>query len=236
MYADDITQIVIQPGKSRKFLAKRLEKEITNINNFENKWKIQTNTNKFTIIPIAIRKTEPVTINNTQIPYSHSGKILGLHLNYNGYGQHISDIRTKANIRLSNLTRFKALPPKIKLHLVKAFILPILTYPTYALNTLSRSQQLSLQRIQNKSLRYALDTYPYSKTTEELHAEGKVQPVNITLYNRGNKIKEKLLNILQDDIYTEIHNTYRDASSHTWFKKPLHTLNSATPQPILTSL
>ena len=236
MYADDITQIVIQPGKSRKFLAKKLEREITNINNFEHKWKIQTNTNKFTIIPIAMRKTEPVTINNTHIPYSYSGKILGLHINFRGFSQHIKAMRTKSTAALSNLFRFKALPPKIKLHLIKAYILPMLTYPTYTLNAISRSQQLSLQRIQNKSLRFALDTYPYTKTTEELHSEGKIAPINITLYNRGNKIKNKILNTIQDDIYTHIHNTYRDTSSHGWFKKPLNTLNNAPPQPIFTSL
>ena len=112
----------------------------------------------------------------------------------------------------------------------------MLRYPSYPLNAISRSQQLNLQRIQNKSLRYALDTYPYSKTTDELHIEGKVQPINITLYNRGNKIKDKLLNTIQDEIYLHIHNTYRDTNSHTWFKKPIHILNSAAPQPILTSL
>ena len=84
-YADDITQIITQPGKSRKMLARKIENEIKNINRFEHQWKIKTNTNKFTILPLAIIMTEPVTINNNIIPYSSTAKILGLTLTKNGY-------------------------------------------------------------------------------------------------------------------------------------------------------
>jgi len=40
MYADDITQIITNISKSRKFMAKRVESEINKINEFEKKWKI----------------------------------------------------------------------------------------------------------------------------------------------------------------------------------------------------
>ena len=235
-YADDITQIIIQPGKSRKLLAEKIEKEITNINNFEYRWKIKTNTNKFTLLPLAIRKTEPVTVNNIQIPYSNSGKILGFHLNTRGCHPHIRHNRSKANNALASLKRFRHLPPRIKLHLVKAFILPLLTYPAYPLNAISRTQLLSLQRIQNKSLRFALDAFPYNKTVKDLHTESNTEPLNITLHKRGNKIKDKLINILQDDTYNHIYSTYQDTASHGWFKKPIQGINTTPPPPILTSI
>ena len=57
MYADDITQIISYPSKSKKMLAKRTEKEINNINKFEYKWKIKTNMQKFILLPIASKKT-----------------------------------------------------------------------------------------------------------------------------------------------------------------------------------
>ena len=58
-------------------MAKKVEREILNINNHENKWKIKTNTNKFKIIPPAIRNTHPVTVEGNIIPYSKEGILLG---------------------------------------------------------------------------------------------------------------------------------------------------------------
>ena len=88
-------------------LARKIENEIKNINRFEHQWKIKTNTNKFTILPLAIIKTEPVTINNNIIPYSNTAKILGLTLTKNGYRKHIKEIKNKASIALSTLRRFR---------------------------------------------------------------------------------------------------------------------------------
>ena len=36
-YADDITQIITQEGKSRNMLSRKIEREVNNINEFENK-------------------------------------------------------------------------------------------------------------------------------------------------------------------------------------------------------
>lgn len=55
-YADDITQIIIYPGRSQQIMASRTVNEIKIINNYEKTWKIKTNKNKFRIIPIAVKK------------------------------------------------------------------------------------------------------------------------------------------------------------------------------------
>ena len=47
MYADDITQIITYPGKSRMFMTRKTEREISKINSYETKWKIKTNATKF---------------------------------------------------------------------------------------------------------------------------------------------------------------------------------------------
>ena len=166
-------------------LARKIENEIKNINRFEHQWKIKTNTNKFTILPLAIIKTEPVTINNNIIPYSNTAKILGLTLTKNGYRKHIKEIKNKASIALSTLRRFRNINPKIKVHLIKSFVLPIFTYPAYSLNSISNTDILTLQRVQNKALRFATRDENNTYTTEQLHIITNTQPINIILHNRG---------------------------------------------------
>ena len=66
-YADDITQIISCPGEA-SMLALKTKRAITQINNFENKWKIKTNVEKFTVIPI-YRKKSDIIIDNNKINY-----------------------------------------------------------------------------------------------------------------------------------------------------------------------
>ena len=145
-YADDVTQIITQPGRSRNMLAKKIEREAKLVSDYENKWKIKTNTSKFTLLPIAMKKTAPVTLNNNNIEYNKQAKILGLNITIHGYNKHINEIKKKATLALSIIRRFYLLQPTIKLHLVKACVLPILTYPAYPLNSISKSALLKLQK------------------------------------------------------------------------------------------
>ena len=235
-YADDITQVITQAGKSKNMLARKIVKEITNINEFEKKWKIKTNTTKFTILPIASKKTIPINVEGDPIPYSKKANILGLKLGIHGFSKHITDVSNKATIALKIIKRFEKLNINIKLHLIKACVLPILIYPTYALNTLSKSHILTLQRIQNKAIRFAYnDYYPYIATTEELHLLSKIDPINITLHKRGNKIKHKIENILKDSIYLNAIRDQHQDREHGWFKIPNKKLNNNNIQPIYTT-
>ena len=54
-FADDITQIT-NGRYPFKFAAQTTQNAIEQINTYENKWKIQTNTSKFTVIPISRKK------------------------------------------------------------------------------------------------------------------------------------------------------------------------------------
>ena len=57
-YADDITQIIALPGNPTA-IANNTKLAIEQINNYENKWKIQTNINKFQIMNVSRRKHSP---------------------------------------------------------------------------------------------------------------------------------------------------------------------------------
>ena len=235
MYADDITQIVTHPSKSKNIMARRVQENINRVNEFEKKWKIKTNTTKFKLIRLAAKTHEPVTINQQNIPYSNKGTILGLQFSSQGIQTHVTKIKQKAEHTLSILRRFASMPERIKLHLIKALLLPQLTYPSYPLNAISHSNMIKLQRVQNKALRFVYnDRYPYTHTNEYLHRKADMPPINIVLHNRGNKTKNTLITHIRDNIYTRIINT-NNRTEHGWFRKPYTRLTSPEPLPLYTS-
>ena len=234
MYADDITQIITHPGKARMFMSRKTEREIEKINNYETKWKIKTNTTKFKIVPLAIIKKQPITMDGNIIPYSKEGNLLGLHFNRQGIQNHIKEVKRKATTALNLMRRFSNLPTNIKLHLVKACVIPILTYPSYPLAILSKTSILSLQKIQNKALRYAFNQrHPYTQSTEELHIAAGMTAINLTILKNGVKIRDKIVNILEDEVYIQ---TIADTSrrEHGWFKRAITQINKNFPPPIYT--
>ena len=236
-YADDVvTQIISQPGKSRKFLARKVEREITKINDYENRWKIKTNINKFVILPISIKKTDPIHIDNQILPYTLRANILGLTINSRGYNQQINNNTTKAKHVLYTLKRFHQLTTDIKLKLIKTCVIPTLIYPEYPLASISKEGMRKLQRVQNSSLRFVYnEKYPYTKTAEELHQLSNLKPINILLYERASKTKFTLQNILQDTTYINtITDNQNNNTDHTWFRKTSKVLEREEPQPIYT--
>ena len=232
MYADDITQIITHPSKSKNIMARHVSREIQAINEYEKRWKIKTNTTKFKIIPLATIKTVPIVVDGQIIPYTNEGNILGLHFNKHGFTCQAKINKARGKVALYILKRFSYLPTNIKLHLIKAYVIPVLTYPTYPLNSLAKQSILSLQQVQNSALRYAYnERYPYQKNTQELHENAALQPINIIAYKRGVKIKEKLERIIQDRNYIEIIELNME-DEHGWFRKPINVLKRAEPKPI----
>ena len=234
-YADDITQIITYPGKSRPLMANRIVREIEKINYYEKKWKIKTNKNKFKIIPMAVRNKANVVIDGTPLVLSNNGKVLGLKLGQTGINGHIADLRIKGKKALTELQRFKNLPTKIKLHLVKAFILPILQYPTIPLVTVSKSNFLKLQTVQNNALRFAHnERYPYERNTETLHAISGIEPINYSLYTKAAKLYDKVT-ALEDTSMENIQDNYEENINHGWFRKARVTLDRGPPRRMFTT-
>ena len=236
-YADDITQIISYPGTSRDFMSRRVVSEITKINDYEKKWKIKTNKNKFKIIPIAVKKKNDIYIDGEKIEYSQHGKVLGLTIGRTGITHHITTMKAKTSSKITLLKRFKHLPQNIKVHLIKAFITPLLHYPPIPLVNISNKQIKSLQAIQNRALRFALDTSRLEhviNNVKTLHRKANLEPINYTIYTRAETIFNKL-QALNDPYMNYILENYEPEKNHYYFKKTNVTLQRGVPEKIYTS-
>ncbi len=133
---------------------------------------------KFTIIPMAVKKKEDIIVNNN-ITLKIFWKMLGLKIASTGLKQHLDKITTKGNIALQELQRFINLFTKIKLLLVKTFMLPIMLSPILPLATISNKNIQKVQSLQNKALRFVYNQrYPYTLKTEELQELAILKPVH----------------------------------------------------------
>ena len=51
MFADDVTQVIEYPHHSKRFLARKMEREVERVNKYERKWKIKTKEISFNCCP-----------------------------------------------------------------------------------------------------------------------------------------------------------------------------------------
>lgn len=229
-YADDITQI--SAGKhNHKYAAKNTQRAIEQINTYEKKWKIQTNTSKFTVIPISRQKTTDITIGNTTIVYKLTGTVLGLHFNSFGFTPQISHRKAIASANLTKLLRFKDLPPKTKKDLYLTYVRPALIYPIIPIHTQSKTQISKLQKIQNKAIRFITGTSRADHITSEfLHQLIELPPINVILHEQANKIWTKIETNIPT-LYNSL-NIPPDASEHNRFRSSKRIAEQPTPEPI----
>ncbi len=181
MYADDITQIVTTPSKSKEMMKIKVEREIQRINRFERLWKIRTSEEKFTIIPLAQYKTRKISVNGKEINICKEGKLLGLKIQTTSMIGHINTVKNKGNGVLGNLRRFKNLTLEIKTILVKTLLIPVLEYPPIPLCSISKSQKINLQTVLNKSLKFINSNETERLTVEELHKKFDILPLNLSI-------------------------------------------------------
>lgn len=231
-YADDVTQIIRQPGKSKAMLKRKTERAITELNNYEKQWKIKTNPTKFQILHISKINPPPIEINGINIPYARDSKILGLKMSRNGITGHIKDKIKTARATLTKLKRFSKLSPKVKIHLYKALVLPHIEYPPVPLNSITHSNKYKLQSIQNKAIRWANgDRPPYTTTIEELHHRYKLEPINIRNFKQAYNIWEKL-RIHQEEELIKITNE-EVRGTHSWWPLSYIDFNDQMPEPLV---
>lgn len=231
LYADDITQIITHNGKSKRAMAIKVGREIERINKFEREWKIKTNQNKFALIPLASKRYEDIIAEGELLETKTEGKALGLKITTNGYFKHIKELVNKGERAIHDLRQLRDIPENIKLHLVKAYVLPTIEYPTIPICGMSRTQIMKIQRIQNKALRFATnDRFPFQQTVAALHEKTKTKPINIKLYERADKIWKRL--ILTNDPITEEENIVQ--RGHHWFPSSRFILTGEHPEPQFT--
>ena len=219
-YADDITQIITYPGKSRNMMARVTARAIESINEFEKKWKIATNMTKFQVIPLARTALAPLIVEGEQIEYSNKGKVLGLKIGKRGIIPHVNERIQSANRQLTKIKRFGLLPEGQKAHLYKALIRPILEYPPIPLDTISTSQKLRLQRVQNKAVRWIKGfTPPYTETVEDMHMELGLDPLNVRIHRMSRRAWQRI-EAHDNETYQRLSEA-EPRGTHAWWPRSL---------------
>ena len=129
--------------------------------------------NKFSVVPVSIRKTHKLRIEGQRIDYQDKARILRSKFRRSEYPREIED-------KAKKLKRFKAAKPKTRIHLYKQLLLPIIEYPSILTHALFKTRLSTLQKIQNRALRQAYNdtSYPPRFATEELHRKSKISPIN----------------------------------------------------------
>ena len=158
-YADDFTQVIISKfhttinHRTKEIHKGNIEEEIQKLNAYDKLWKIQTNMEKFQLLHLTVKDPLPIEIEGEIIPYKKTAKLLGLNFNYTiFYTKQVTINKRRADTELKQLFRF--LNRKLKLHLYKALILPLITYPVVPLNIASKTQIKRLQGVQNKAIEW----------------------------------------------------------------------------------
>lgn len=216
-------------------MANRLTKrEVERINAFERKWNISTNIAKFKVIPIATKTPAPLIIEEEEVPFSNHGSILGLQIGRYGYTSHVRARAERARRVLRTLYRFRDISTKIKLHLVKTKVIPILIYPPVPIHALSKTDISKLQKVQNAALRFALNKrWDDFYTSRRLHEEAELPPLNIRLHILATNIWEKMA-AEEWDLGIDTLTLHRDTpgDSHPWFPRSFRCLETEDdPEP-----
>ena len=234
MYADDTTQIITS---SKAYLPTHTARAIENITNHERKWKIQTNLNKFKLISIFHRRENNVRIydGDTALEHSKDGTVLGLKISQTGLKSHVTSRINKSRIHLTNLMKLRGLSTSNKLKIYKATLLPSLIYPTVPMNTISKTQFIRLQVIQNDAVRCITNTRRDDRITmRSKHRDLKLDPVNITIHKQAKKTWEKLKDTDQE-LYNSLVRDYSYNIPTFHFPSSRRVAEGRNPLPIYSS-
>lgn len=187
IYADDITQVISY--KSENLLKLITEREIKAINEFENVWKINTNTKKFQIIPMGGKRKKKIEINNKKLEYSDSGVSLGMLITKTGFINHVTNRINIAKATIPKLFSLINLSTANKRILYLALIRSKLLYPIIPLHTRSKYQIQKMQIVQNSCARIITNTRRREqKTNIEINRQANLPAIIEVLHERAKNI------------------------------------------------
>ena len=232
-FADDNTQIITYPGQSRNILALKTIREIKRINNYEKKWKINTNKNKFQLLSISSTKPTDIIIEGQRIPFRNRVQVLGLTIGTRGVSSHLNTRIAMANTQVNKTKRFQEMNEKIRLHLYKALIRPIMEYPPIPSCNLAVTNIRKLQTVQSKAIRaIAKEGRDRRSTNEILHKRYNIEPVNQRLFNLATRTWQKLSQ--SDPEVTELSEQLDNypGREHKWWPRTSVLMRSNYPDPI----
>ena len=234
-YADDVSQLVVHPGRSKTILNARTSRDIARVNAHEARWRIKTSIEKFTVVPVATHTPAPLIVDDDVVEMGHRGRLLGLSVSSRGYTSHITQRAGQARTALNRLYRFRGLAERHKLHLVKALIIPVLTYPPVPTHAMSRTSISRLQRVQNAALRFVYNVrWDDYITNEELHQRAGLPPLNIRLHEMAKKVWTKMEEegVPHYQQLRDVHDTAQ-GRSQAWFPRSMLRLEQQPdPDPV----
>lgn len=229
MYADDVTQWVSYSGKSTQMMAHHTANAIQNINNYERKWKIKTNTDKFKVLPIAKFKPAPLIVDGDIYNYANEGNFLGVKITTRGYQGFINEKIRKVKYTGTKLKRFQNLNSKNKRKLYMALQKSIIEYSPVPTCLQSKSTIKKLQILQNNALRFTYNIkYPDIERNESLHQKADLKPINIALHEGAKAIWNNIED--QHTVYEEwLQEDIED--NHAWFPRGKNIILNTNPTP-----
>lgn len=230
IYADDVTQIITYPGKSKNIMKLYTTREIEKLNEYERRWKIKTNQQKFKLLHISKHNPPEINIEGRNINYTQEATVLGLKINTRGFNPHVSTRIRLAQQAFKKIKRFSRMRPRIKKHLTKAMVFPHLMFSPTPLYACSNHNKLKMQRIINKSLRWINgDRPPYNTTIKQLHERLEIIPLNIQIYRQNYNLWTRMRENFPE-LY-EKFTTDRDRV-HKWWPTSLITEDTGPPEPL----
>lgn len=236
IFADDHTQVIMHRTKSKRMLQLKTRREIERVNNYEKKWKISTNPNKFQLLSVNARKPADIIVNNTLIPFNRHITILGYKFGGSGTRAHVSTRIIKAKHTMTRLRRFRGVSRRTSLHLYKTMVRPQLEYPAVGLCNISKTALQGMQAIQNKALRRAFgDTPPYFATIKDLHLATKLEPLNVRLHRLANRSWDRLS--VSDPGIVEQSNALNQMNGrdHFYWRRLSPYIEGEQPRPVYRS-
>ena len=206
-FADDVVHITASDSSRRnknQQAARKLTRDLTTILEWEQNWKIKSNPEK-SVIYYSSQVAPSITINNQILPTQIAGTFLGYHFSRSrSIKDHCQFIKQKFQSNFIPLYRFNHAPPKIKRHLYLTLIRPILTYPSLLLSQLPKTHISTLQRLQNKAVRFITGTSLRDRLSSQyLHELANIPALNIHLFQISTKAFYKLKDMLRPDNHSD---------------------------------
>ena len=233
LFADDVTQVIEFRGRDREELAVRSEMEITRVNEYEKKWKIKTNKNKFKMIPASKTAPYPISVEDENLNFTTEFNILGLTLTRTGCQKHLGAKIRSAKGQLLKLRRFEHLNPSLIIRLYLTLVRSIIEYPPIPNGFLAKKNIMKLQRLQNRALKLAVrrtdDRY---MTIKDIHEKYNIQAINVRLDTRFRKTWDKMERI-NEDLYNDSIRTAREGQrDHYWWPSVGRAYLAPPPEPV----
>lgn len=219
-YADDT--LIYSKSFQPENAARKLQEDVNKFFTWCKIWKLKINHQKS--VPILFSKristnTTPIHLENNFIEWKKSAKYLGIILDNNlNFTEHIKSIKKKTSQLIGFLYPLIARKSKLsvinKLKIYETIIKPSLIYGIEIWHNTCNSHIASLQRIQNKTLRQAIDA-PWYIRNDNIHKETNSNTIRKEIEISKEKTKERVNAHMNDlmrmipEKHSEIYTRYR---------------------------